>query len=56
MFYSSLAYPRFRTQVIGLFAGLATVLAAVNYFLLATLVPAIRAAAIASVSVLQEES
>jgi predicted permease len=32
MFNSTLAYPRFRTQVIGLFAGVATVLAAVGIF------------------------
>ena len=32
MFDSTLAYPRFRTQVIGLFASLATVLAAVGIF------------------------
>ncbi len=32
MFDSTLRYPRFRTQVIGLFAGLATVLAAVGIF------------------------
>jgi ABC-type antimicrobial peptide transport system permease subunit len=32
MFDSTLAYPRFRTQVIGLFAGVATVLAAVGIF------------------------
>jgi ABC-type lipoprotein release transport system permease subunit len=32
MFDSTLAYPRFRTQIIGLFAGLATVLAAVGIF------------------------
>jgi predicted permease len=32
MFDSTLRYPRFRTQIIGLFAGLATVLAAVGIF------------------------
>jgi putative ABC transport system permease protein len=32
MFDSTLRYPRFRTQVIGLFAGLATILAAVGIF------------------------
>jgi predicted permease len=32
MFDSTLAYPRFRTQIIGLFAGLATVLAALGIF------------------------
>ena len=32
LFNNTLAYPRFRTQVIGLFAGLATLLAAVGIF------------------------
>jgi predicted permease len=32
MFDSTLAYPRFRTQIIGFFAGLATILAAVGIF------------------------
>jgi predicted permease len=32
MFASTLAYPRFRTQVIGLFAGVAAILAAVGIF------------------------
>ena len=32
LFDSALAYPRFRTQVIGLFAGVAAVLAAVGIF------------------------
>ena len=32
LFDSTLAYPRFRTQVIGLFAGVAAVLAAVGIF------------------------
>ena len=32
LFGSALSYPRFRTQVIGLFAGMATVLAAVGIF------------------------
>jgi putative ABC transport system permease protein len=32
MFDATLAYPRFRTQVIGLFAGLATILAGVGIF------------------------
>jgi ABC-type antimicrobial peptide transport system permease subunit len=32
MFDSTLVYPRFRTQVIGLFAGLATILATVGLF------------------------
>jgi ABC-type antimicrobial peptide transport system permease subunit len=32
MFDATLRYPRFRTQVIGLFAGLATILAAVGLF------------------------
>jgi ABC-type antimicrobial peptide transport system permease subunit len=32
LFNNALAYPRFRTQVIGLFAGLATLLAAVGIF------------------------
>jgi putative ABC transport system permease protein len=32
MFESTLAYPKFRTRIIGLFAGLATVLAAVGIF------------------------